>query len=651
MVRVTAVSPENELPIARRLAASITASWPRIAQSSRDFVDVLVGIRTPTDIDILVVVDLTEPAEIAPHRRRLGGMSAPSSIQHAFIAIEVKQLDRDCFARVGNQLFPIYEGRQESRSVAVQARDAALGLQKFARQRGVSPFVFSVAWLTEVGEEDLREIEPMVLGSNADWLSILDVAVQQNAAALEHPAVDMVRAPQMIRERFLSTRKESARDRARIERLSRDLASQSTVDELVRRTGSAQIRLIGRGGSGKTTSLALLAARLAETGSRVLILTFHLTLRSDIAHLISALSRKSGIPEDRIQVETMMSFLLSALGALGVAPPTAGAAIDYSALDAVLDDTRHVMIGAFGDPAGDACGIRRANAERFEWDFVFVDEAQDCTNSERDFLRALYGHRRLVLADGVDQLIRRQVACDWDAGIPKDERLIHRLDSSLRMLRNVATFVNAFAKALEFDLWRIAPLEELPGGRVLIVTGNPVDPAFVSAIAGAAKENKADLVDCLVCLPSRRAADDSARIDFLAAAQAAGVPTWDGTDSAVRQSATAGVNALRLVRYDSCRGLEGWITVALDIDQFVDTKERYPNLHPDDPAMEPQLVANRWTLIPLTRAVHTLVITVRDEHSRIAQALREASNDPSIPRGTVEWVKAQDCATRLMPKS
>jgi len=393
----------------------------------------------------------------------------------------------------------------------------------------------------------------------------------------------------------------------------------------------------------------LLAARLAESGSRVLILTFHLTLRSDIAHLVSSLSQKAAIPDDRIQVETMMSFVLSALGALGVAPPINGGAIDYAALDGVLDETRQLMLGEFDDPNGDVERLRSRRPERFAWDYVFVDEAQDCTNSERDFLRALYGHRRFVLADGVDQLVRRQVPCDWHAGIPAAERLVHHLDSSLRMLRNVAIFVNAFAQGLGFELWRIAPREELPGGRVLIVTGDPVGIPFLQAIKAAARGNKADLVDCLICLPPKHANDDSARIGFLAAAEAAGVPTWDGTDAAVRASATAGLEALRLVRYDSCRGLEGWITVALDIDQFVESKERYPNLHPDDPAIAAQLVADRWTLIPLTRAVHTLVITVQDERSRIAQVLREVTTDPSFPRGIVEWVSAEDCAARLTP--
>jgi hypothetical protein len=58
------------------------------------------------------------------------------------------------------------------------------------------------------------------------------------------------------------------------------------------------------------------------------------------------------------------------------------------------------------------------------------------------------------------------------------------------------------------------------------------------------------------------------------------------------------------------------------------------------------MVAKRWMLIPLTRAVHTLVITVRDPSSP-ASALREATQDPAMPRGVVEWIAPDELAGRL----
>ena len=650
MIAVHAISPQNEMRVAERLRDLIETAWPGVGSSSRDRVDILVGVRTPVDVDILVIVDLDKPRNLPSQRRRLGGSSAPAVVQTAIIAIEVKQLDADRFDRIGNQWFARYDGIREERSVSVQVREAALGVLKFARQSGFSPFIFAAAWLTEVDNALLEEAEAIALGREMTWFTLLDCAMQQNASLGLPATPDAALAARVIRERLLNRRKESNRDIVRVKRLSQSLASSSTVDRLVARAGSAQIRLIGRGGSGKTTSLALLAVRLAEAGDRVLILTFHRTLRSDIAHLIDALKRPTGIPDSRIQVETTMSFLLSAITALGVPIPMTDTGPNYGALDDLLDETRALLSGTPEAGDGDIAKLRADQPERFAWDHVFIDEAQDCSDSERDFVRALYGHRRLVLADGVDQLVRRQVACDWNLGVPEAERITHRLDDSLRMLRNVATFATCFARAADFASWRITPSEDLPGGRIIIAVGDAVVPDVFRAIVQAAGKNRADAVDCLVCVPPK-AGEDQRRLDVLTAAASAGIPVWDGTIAETRASASAGTDALRLVRYESCRGLEGWITLALDIDDLAKNKLKHPNLNPKDPDVAPEIVADRWMLIPLTRAVHTLILTLRDPHSRMAELLREATDDPAMPRRVVEWVDATQLSAVLAPES
>jgi hypothetical protein len=111
----------------------------------------------------------------------------------------------------------------------------------------------------------------------------------------------------------------------------------------------------------------------------------------------------------------------------------------------------------------------------------------------------------------------------------------------------------------------------------------------------------------------------------------------------------AGNDTLRIVRYESSRGLEGWITLALDLDDFAANKRKHPNLNPNDPPIDADIVAARWLLIPLTRAVHTLVITIRDPQSLVALQLREATADPAMPFGVVEWVDAGSLARTLAP--
>jgi hypothetical protein len=559
----------------------------------------------------------------------------------------VKQLDTSRFERIGNQWFPVYEGHRDSRSVSKQAFAGALSVADFARQQGQRLFVHDLAWLTEVDDDELRDIEPLILGRNACWYGMLDAASLRRPFACDDAHGETATSVMIVRERLLATRKESRRDRARVEQISRDLASAAAVDKLVEKAGVAQIRIVGRAGSGKTTSLALLAVRLAEAGERVLILTFHKALRTDIALLVASLARPSGIPPDRILVETSMSFVLSALAAFRVRVPQKGGVPDFALLDAVLDETRAMLIGAPDGPTGDIARLRSDDPHRFDWDYVFIDEAQDCSDSERDFLRALYGHRRLVLADGIEQLVRRQVGCDWNRGIPGNERVVIPLVSSLRMLRNIATFVNCFARVLGFDTWRIEPQDSLPGGRVIIAIGDVISPDLLRAVAGAAGQQRADPVDCLICVPPKSGSADVCD-QLRDAAACAGIPLWDGTVPANRGT-VASAAALRVVRYDSARGLEGWITVAVDLDDLAASKHKYPNLKPNDPSVEPDVVVARWLLIALTRAVHTLVITLRDPESDIALFLRGAIADRSLPQGVVEWVSGECLARTLAP--
>jgi hypothetical protein len=214
------------------------------------------------------------------------------------------------------------------------------------------------------------------------------------------------------------------------------------------------------------------------------------------------------------------------------------------------------------------------------------------------------------------------------------------------MLRNVATFVNCFARVLGFDTWRIEPQESLPGGRVIITSGDAISPEVLRAIVSAAAQQRADPVDCLICVPPKSGGVDVCP-QLFAAADSAGLAIWDGTIPANRGS-VPGDDALRVVRYESSRGLEGWITVALDLDDFAANKMKHPNLKPNDPPVEADVVAARWLLIPLTRAVHTLVITVRDPQSLVALRLREAADDRSVS-GMVEWVDADALARTLAP--
>jgi hypothetical protein len=170
-----------------------------------------------------------------------------------------------------------------------------------------------------------------------------------------------------------------------------------------------------------------------------------------------------------------------------------------------------------------------------------------------------------------------------------------------------------------------------------VPTGWQGEPAFASSLAAAARAGSADPLDCLICVPPDRieTADGRRRARIADAFVHAGFSCWDACDSSARDLVPESREVWRIVPYDSCRGLEGWITVAWDLDAFYARRKERPHMQASDSG-SPELVAGRWLMTVLTRSVHTLVVILRDPSSELAAILRAAAE--RMPKGVVEWV-------------
>jgi hypothetical protein len=128
-------------------------------------------------------------------------------------------------------------------------------------------------------------------------------------------------------------------------------------------------------------------------------------------------------------------------------------------------------------------------------------------------------------------------------------------------------------------------------------------------------------LDALFCLTGSPSAPSA---DFPKVLRSWGRQVWDGTTTAGRASFPQDVTEHRVVKYESCRGLEGWTVVCLDLDHFFDRQLR-EGLKTDRDLLEsPEEAAlrfaARWCLIPFTRAIDTLVVQI-DPRSRLAERL------------------------------
>lgn len=81
-------------------------------------------------------------------------------------------------------------------------------------------------------------------------------------------------------------------------------------------------------------------------------------------------------------------------------------------------------------------------------------------------------------------------------------------------------------------------------------------------------------------------------------------------------------------QYESCRGLEGWVTVCYNIDEIMELKYNEVSVEEDvigDVSRLKWEQVFQWIMMPLTRAIDTLVITLADTSSDIASMLRRAA--------------------------
>jgi hypothetical protein len=400
-------------------------------------------------------------------------------------------------------------------------------------------------------------------------------------------------------------------------------------DEWLELLGQKMLILRGRGGTGKTVSLLQLAWQAHyRTDARVLILTFNRALAADLRRLWTLL----GFPDDGqsgVRVRTTMSYFLRVLRGLGVIQ---GEITDY--IDRYADYKRQALELFEGGAVGpaDVARLREEDPEAFGWDYVFIDEAQDWPEDERDLLLRLFPDRPFALADGHDQLIRQGKPCEWGQRVQKARLSIQPRERGLRMKANLTRFLNALAIELGLTGWSLEVNTEAMGGQVLVVAGDYLAwPELHTELLERNRQAGNAIIDLLACVPYTRVTKDAANgpsvSDPARRWREQGYEVWDGVDDTLRDTFPTSLDQLRIVQYESCRGLEGWMVFLFGLDQFFDAKRRDwqapvdedGGLHRDPTG--PDRHAARWCMIPLTRAMDTIVIELTNLESLLGKAI------------------------------
>jgi hypothetical protein len=656
MIEILGVNEGKEFEAAVHLRKQMLAVWPDIAQSGKDHVKIFVGLKLYgyriEDVDVVVIGHFASPrpfdVEFKFHPRD-GDPFIPrrATVKSFMLVIETKSHDSTGVRFDDKTAFVRYwrGGRTVWEPVTEKNRYQMFEFKRYLADHGVNRvFVQDLIFFSGLRERDLPNRPHNCFGIDASFERILNILGQISAPQHQKRDVLLSFGSDEVFEAILSPNfpllqslEPTPLDRRRMDRIVKAALPETWLDDLGRR----QIIIRGRGGVGKTVILLQMAYRAFDREQlRSLVLTYNKALVADMRRTMALLGVPRSVEMGGICIDTVHAFIGRLMRGLGIIQNYDGFLEAYEERKAQLLNyirTKAVLQADIDD-------LVSQNPVEFLWDTVFVDEGQDWPTNEIEILRCIYSPERITVTDGVDQFVRTSVA-DWSIGISRNQLRPRRLTRCLRMKANLAVFVADYSRALGLVDWDLEPNPDANGGRVLVIEG---DLASQTEIYNQVCSDAAKLgnypVDLLACVPPSLVLQENRETPSVPGRilTTSGKKVWDASSVDVREHFPTDRGALRIVQYDSCRGLEGWTVINYGFDEFWEYKFRQwlsspqvPDNLLDTPEEHAAAFASRWAMIPLTRAMDTLVINVSARPGVIKQALakvREQRTD------FMEWI-------------
>jgi hypothetical protein len=443
--------------------------------------------------------------------------------------------------------------------------------------------------------------------------------------------------------------------RSHFERMSKKILKDQKFAEAILDSsdkGGKFVIIQGKAGTGKTVKILNIACDLClNYHKRCLILTYNFTLVADIRRTLTFAHIPDGVGRESVRIMTLFKFFIDLFEGFGI----------YAGKDSLNDkdffNNYETYCKALSDfiktnkkPGIDIEEIMQQNHQLVSWDYIMIDEAQDWNPFEVDILYSIFGPSKIVISQAPDQKVRASNSPKW---VRPRWRIDHDFvqtneKKSFRQKANLISFVNQFADKCNLA-WELEPNDDFSGGKVIITSSYTLELHNALYSDCLKNGNKAYEMLFLVA-PSKVISDGEKEIIIKRSEQdenfitktikqrhcslvdefSSSIDFWDGTNRELRRDYPVKVDQHRLIQYESCRGLEGWTVVCIEIDELV---KYLSNKYKDDTENleleleSPEEKKNRyvfmWSLIPLTRAIDTLVITIKDRNSEISNKLYE----------------------------
>ena len=558
-------------------------------------------------------------------------------VKSFIMTLELKRLPIDLMFFKDTHIWGVYSDKKKD--ITDQSEKERYSLMRYLESYcDVKAFVTNALWLYLVRKEELHDLtNGLPVGALPNYFSLknlIEVAILQNQKPWYDQdqkcyvlsAFDDDCSLDAIKNRLFFERRVSSKlTRKRLELLTQKNAK-SIIDNKV--LGNDLTILSGKAGTGKTFILLQAAYQLASQNSDTscVLLTYNLALVSDIRRLVHYLFPEN-IEEDKIQITTLHKFFMRMMDVYGIPTMSINGASFNREYQRKLKELWN-YVQEMDD--ADVLDLRI----RMGRDYVLIDEAQDWDPLERDILLKIYSAEKLIVADGGTQLVRSNRHLNWGGKeVP--------LEVGRRQKALLVHFVNALAQEMGID-WEQKSDRNLSGGRVRVLRNYDKDlhPQLITYC----KEHQCENYDMLFLAPHEMVKHENGHSFFrnIQKWKESGIAIFDGTDERKRDEYPSRVEECRLFQYESCRGLEGWVVVCLQFDTFINEKrdkfdvkkhaEESVALESYDEKLNRYLWM--WSMLPFTRAIDTLIITLKDPNSTTGRLLKRLSdNNPDI----VSW--------------
>lgn len=662
----TKESPEKQA--AEQLAQSFKSEFDLNHKQAQGEVLILSNLtlygQKVKDIDILIVGFLNNlKLKINCKSKNLSGEITKTSLKEIDVksfcyVIELKDHSIERIQMNGPNLQVKYkDGWHDATDQSKNQKDSLFSY--FYDNLGFKPWVYNFIWLRNVNQSEFDNLIKQNTNIFSNEFSFRDIIQKSTEQEIplhsSNPDICYFSCINKDHSTEFNTNKiievfslfEQVRNacgdltRQKIELLSRKIIEeQRYIDKI----GDKLTILAGRAGTGKTVRLLQIAVELAKKeDARCLILTYNHALVSDIRRIIALSGIGDSIDSSTVQINTLHSYFIGLLNGFGLINNgiaennfNAEYTINIEELAQYLQENILTQ--------DDINQLLQKNYEINGWDYILIDEAQDWSENEKNILFRIYGKEHIIVADGVDQFMRSGEKQNWARGLKQNTDFYKKTEEKgLRQKYNLVNFANQYAAECNLN-WKVEPNQFFVGGKIIIST-KPYDSTLHKEIYKKTSKNGNEAYDILFLVPPGLVVNNNGKTEFKLnnAYKNAGIHVFDGTNRVLREKYPVNVKESRLFQYDSCRGLEGWAVICLQFDELI--KYRFDSFKPIPNENDLQLSSfeeernkyvSLWSLMPLTRAIDTLVITLKDKNSEIARKLKAISDNNT---DIIEWIE------------